>query len=231
MNTVIREYTGSLLIAIYRSLQDALPLPQDWPQGEWPLGGRFEPPCFEVVIGAVLTQSTNWRNVEAALSGLVGANLVSAAQIDDCPLEELQKAIRPAGFYRQKTGRLKKISRFILDYPTDFYESVQRQELLSISGIGPETADCILLYACDQPRFVVDHYTYRILSRYGLLEDRSGYQEIQQLLESNLPVDVMLYKRFHALLVEHAKRTCRSHPLCQSCVFRPECAYALDPIV
>ena len=233
MNTVIREYPGdpgSLLISIYRSLQDALPLSQDcWPQGEWPLGGRFEPPRFEVVVGAILTQSTNWHNVETALSGLVRASLVSAEQIDDCPVEELQKAIRPAGFYIQKTGRLKKVARFILDHPTDFYGSVERQELLSISGIGPETADCILLYACDQPHFVVDRYTCRILSRYGLLDDRPGYQEVQHLFESNLPVDVTLYKRFHALLVEHAKRTCRKKPLCQSCVFQPECAYPLDP--
>lgn len=217
-----------LLIEIYRSLHGTFGLLKDWPQKDWPQSNNFKPHRFEVVVGAILTQNTSWQNVEKALSGLVKANLVSPQQIDECSFEGLQEAISSSGFYKRKSRYLKEVSRFILDYPTDFYTSVKRHELLAILGIGAETADCILLYACDQTHFVVDDYSLRILSRFGLLEKASSYQEVQRFFETSLPLDIELYKYFHALLVEHAKRICRSKPLCQSCVLKLKCAYALN---
>ena len=112
-----------------------------------------------------------------------------------------------------------------MTYPGDFYRQIRREELLSIKGIGPETADSILLYACDQPHFVVDAYTRRIFSRYGLLSEKASYQEVQRFFESQLPVDVSLFKRFHALIVEHGKQTCKKIPACPDCVLQRECGY------
>ena len=152
--------------------------------------------------------------------------LVEADCIERCPQAFLEDTIRSAGFYRQKAKRLKGIAQFILAYPGEFYSEVRREELLSIPGIGPETADSILLYACDRPHFVVDAYTLRLFTRYGFLSRKGSYQEVQQFFESHLPADVPLYKRFHALIVEHAKQICRKTPVCKDCVFRTECQSA-----
>lgn len=116
----------------------------------------------------------------------------------------------------QKSQRIKEIARFILEYE-DFYSSVTREELLELKGIGKETADAILLYACGRSEFVVDAYTYRVFSRYGVL-DGGSYDEIKKFFESQLPKDVELYKKAHALIVEHAKTVCRKEPLCERCV-------------
>ncbi|MDA2936992.1 endonuclease III domain-containing protein [Acidobacteria bacterium AH-259-A15] len=217
--------SNSQLIKIYQVLRDTYSFSTGWPDGEWPLSGHFRPQLLEVIVGAILTQNTNWNNVEKALNQMVRQELVEAVKLAHCPQSQLERAIRSAGFYRQKAERLKRVVRFILDYPGDFYGRVRREELLSIKGIGPETADSILLYACDQPHFVVDAYTRRVFARYGLLSERASYQEIKHFFESCLPVDVRLYKRFHALIVEHAKRTCKKTPLCHACVFQTECAY------
>ena len=176
-------------------------------------------------MGAVLTQNVNWKNVEKALSRMIEEHLVEADRIEGCPQAFLEDTIRSAGFYRQKAKRLKEISQFILAYSGDFYSEVRRQELLSIQGIGPETADSILLYACDRTHFVVDAYTRRLFTRYGFLSYQASYQEVQQFFETHLPADVSLYKRFHALIVEHAKQICKKTPLCQDCVFQEECEY------
>ncbi len=213
------------LIDIYQTLKQAYPSPKDWPNGEWPLSGEFKPRRLEVVVGAILTQNVNWKNVEKALSRMIEEQLVEADRIERCPQAFLEDTIRSAGFYRQKAMRLKGIAQFILAYPGDFYTEVQREELLSIPGIGPETADSILLYACDRPHFVVDAYTLRLFTRYGFLSRKSSYQEVQQFFESHLPADVPLYKRFHALIVEHAKQICRKTPVCKDCVFRKKCQY------
>lgn len=157
---------------------------------------------------------------------MIEEQLVQADRIEECSQVFLEETIRSAGFYRQKAKRLKGIARFILDYPGDFYSEVRREELLSISGIGPETADSILLYACERPHFVVDAYTRRLFTRYGFLSPKASYQEVQQSFEFPLPDDVPLYKRFHALIVEHAKRICRKTPLCKDCVLRNECQAA-----
>ena len=124
--------------------------------------------------------------------------------------------------------RLKRIARLILDYPGEFYQKVGREELLSTEGIGPETADSILLYACEQSCFVVDAYTRRIFARYGLLEEGASYREIQEFFQTNLPLDVGLYQRFHALIVEHAKQACRKTPVCDGCALQDQCRYGLE---
>ncbi len=139
----------------------------------------------------------------------------------------MERAIRPSGFYRQKAVRLKRAARLILDYPGEFYEQVGREELLSTEGIGPETADSILLYACEQPYFVVDAYTQRIFARYGLLGEGASYQATQEFFQTHLPLDVGLYQRFHALIVEHAKQACRKTPLCDGCALQDQCQFGL----
>ena len=222
---MVKFLNSPSLIKIYQTLERAYPSPKDWPNGEWPLSGEFRPQCFEVVVGAILTQNLNWKNVKKVLSRMIEERLVEAGRIERCPQVFLEKTIRSAGFYRQKAKRLKEVSQFIVPYPGDFYSGVRREELLSLQGIGPETADSILLYACDRPHFVVDAYTRRIFTRYGFLSYKASYQEVQKLFESHLPADVPLYKRFHALIVEHAKQICRKTPFCKDCVFQEECGY------
>ena len=216
------------LIAIYLTLKRVYPFPAGWPGGDWPVSGKFHPLRFEVVAGAVLTQNVSWNNVEKALERMVQESLVDAEAINLCPVPQLEAAIRSSGFFRQKAQRLKTMARFIVDHPGDFYRQAQRESLLAIKGIGPETADSILLYACDQPHFVIDAYTRRIFERFGVLDEKATYDAIQDIFQSQLPVDVSLYKRFHALIVEHAKRTCKKVPLCGECVLREDCGWAAD---
>lgn len=211
---------------VYKTLSESISDLRDWPQGGWPLGGRFQPDKFEVIVGAILTQNTSWRNVEKALDEMIRQNLVDARSLVFCKLEELERAVYSAGFFSQKACRLKEIAHFILDYPGDFYSQVQRKELLTIKGIGPETADTILLYACGKPYFVVDAYTLRVFVRFGLLRSELDYGEFKEIIRDSLPVNVFLYRHFHALIVEHAKQVCRKRPLCQACVLRTECLYA-----
>lgn len=211
------------LAQIYSTLETTYSFSCDWPGGNWPTSGKFQPSQFEVVAGAILTQNTSWSNVERALDNLVGDSLTSADAIVDCPPGVLQSSVRCSGFYRQKADRLKGIARHILAFPGDFYSGIQREQLLSCSGIGPETADSILLYACGRLHFVVDAYTRRIGSRYGLFPDSFSYDEVQTYFEHNLPGSVSVYKRFHALLVEHAKRACRKGPRCEVCVLTSRC--------
>ena len=216
----------SVLLEIYSALELAYSRSPGWPDGDWPASGRFEPRRFEVAVGSVLTQNTSWTNVEKALDGLVAASLTNAEAIGSCPPRDLQAAIRPSGFYRQKAIRLKRLARQITDFPGEFYAEVSREQLLSLSGIGAETADSILLYACDRPHFVVDAYTRRICNRYGFLAEGLSYEEVQTIFEQELPKSVPVYKRFHAFLVEHAKEVCRKRPRCPSCVLNSKCEQA-----
>ncbi len=222
-NLVTERTPESVLIEIYSALEYTYRCSQGWPGGNWPTSGGFEPRQLEVVVGAVLTQNTSWTNVEKALDGLVGASLTSAEAIASGFLGVLEDAIRPSGFYRQKSIRLKRLARRITDFPGDFYAEVSREQLLSLSGIGSETADCILLYACGRPHFVVDAYTRRICNRYGLLAEDLSYEEVQTFFERDLPKSVPMYRRFHAFLVEHAKEVCRKRPRCSSCSLKPNC--------
>jgi endonuclease III related protein len=190
--------------------------PQHWWPGDSP---------FEIMVGAVLTQNTNWRNVSLALANLKHAELLSFEALESLPLESLANLIRPSGYYRVKAGRLKNLLTMIREkYDGElggFFDADPaelRENLLAVKGIGPETADSILLYAAGQPLFVVDAYTHRILSRHGFIFEEADYQEIQELFMRTLPEDVALYNEYHALLVRLGKELCKKGtPLCNSC--------------
>ncbi len=200
-------------------------------QGWWPVRRSFEPEWFEVCIGAVLTQNTSWQNVEKALDGLVRENIITPSDIVKADSEKLKKAIKPSGFYNQKAERLKILSGLILDSGIDsFQQKIARERLLSAKGIGKETADSILLYACDRPFFVIDAYTRRIFSRIGIVEEKSEYEDIRTLFENSLEKNVDLYKEYHALIVGHAKQVCRKEPLCEKCCLLEICNYGKKQI-
>ncbi len=200
---------------------------QDW----WPVRRSFKPGWFEICAGAVLTQNTNWGNVEKALDGLMQENIAGPSAIIKADPEKLKKAIRPSGFYNQKAERLKILSRLIFDFGIDnFSKKITRNKLLETKGIGNETADSILLYACNKPVFVVDAYTRRVFSRIGFVEEKWDYEKIRDFFERNLPVDIYLFKQFHALIVEHAKRMCRKEPLCRECCLLEVCGFGKKQI-
>lgn len=188
--------------------------------GWWPA----EDP-FEVMVGAILTQNTAWTNVEKAIARLRERDLLSPEAIARSGTATLAEAVRPSGYYRLKAARLQSFVRFFLD---EFSGSVAamraapmaplRERLLRVWGIGPETADCILLYACGKPSFVSDAYTGRILRRHGLIPERATYPLIRDLFMRHLPSDVPLFGQYHALLVLTGKTFCRPQvPLCAGC--------------
>lgn len=190
------------------------------PQGWWPADT-----AFEVLLGAVLTQNTRWENVCMALDNLRGAGMldvVRLAALDDMRIGEY---IRPTGFYRQKSRTLRGLlDALVAEYSASVDLMLQgdleavRGRLLQFKGVGPETADSILLYAAGKPIFVIDAYTRRVCSRMGFSRDNAGYAELQQLFMRNLPADALLFNEYHALLVELAKRCCRKvNPLCTDC--------------
>jgi endonuclease-3 related protein len=179
---------------------------------------------LEMLIGAVLTQNTAWRNVERAIANMKEHRLIHIGRILKTEPAELETFLRPSGFFRIKAERLVNLLRFIEDeYAGDcermFGEELWalRKKLLAISGIGEETADCMLLYGGGKPVFVVDTYTRRILSRHGLIQEGSTYAEIQDFFMRHLPPDCMLYGQYHALLVEVGKAFCRKKPDCGAC--------------
>lgn len=183
---------------------------------------------FEVMVGAILTQNTAWPNVEKAVANLKSCGLLDPRKIRALDLPTLSAAIRPAGYFRVKAHRLKNFVtwylkayggdlRRMMDVPT----SRLREELLSVKGVGPETADSILLYALGRPSFVVDAYTYRVLTRHHLVPEDAGYDEMKDFFESRLPPDVPRYNDYHAQIVEVGKTYCRSKPRCEECPLRP----------
>jgi endonuclease-3 related protein len=190
------------------------------PQGWWPA----ETP-FEVMVGAILTQNTNWRNVERAIANLRSARALTPPAMGRLPEEALAELIRPAGYFRVKAVRLRHLLRHIrrrhggsvsrlLGTPM----SGLREELLGVHGIGPETADSILLYAGGHPSFVVDAYTKRVFARHGLVRERAAYAEIQAMFSRALPADARLFNEYHALIVRLGKEFCRPRlPRCAAC--------------
>ena len=208
----------SPLDEVYRRLFDAFGRQHWWP-GESP---------FEVMVGAVLTQNTNWQNVERAIRNLRDADLLEPHALHDVPVEELEELIRPAGYFRVKARRLKSLLDFLVErfdgsldamFQTELTEL--RQQLLEVHGIGPETADSILLYAGGLPSFVVDAYTHRIFARHGWIGFDADYHQIQDYVQSSLPQDVPLFNEFHALLVRLGKDYCRkTGPKCADCPLR-----------
>lgn len=177
------------------------------PQGWWPAATRFE-----VIVGAILTQNTSWSNVEKAIANLKAAGALSAASLRRMPSEKLAQLIRPSGYYNQKAIKLK---NFLAYFFQNYNGSIKamaarpmpalREELLAVHGIGPETADSILLYALDKPSFVVDAYTRRILQGHGVIGEKASYHDIRRLFMDALKPDVYVYNEYHALLVRVAK--------------------------
>lgn len=189
--------------------------PQRWWPGETP---------FEVIVGAVLTQNTNWKNVEKAIENLRQEGLLDPHALHNLPAAELAEVIRPAGYYRLKAGRLHNVVAYLVErYDGDLDRMFQqaldrlREELLAVKGVGPETADSILLYAGNLPTFVVDAYTYRLAVRHGWLEPEADYHQIKEFFESRLDEDATLFNEYHALIVSLGKQFCGTRPKCEGC--------------
>jgi len=190
--------------------------PSNW----WPGETRFE-----ICVGAVLTQNTNWKNVEKAIHNLKEHQLLSPQRMFSIEQGHLAELIRPAGYFRVKAQRLKNFLSFLhinhelnIDSLLNQETPILRETLLQVKGIGPETADSILLYALNRPVFVIDAYTKRIFDRHGLIDYRASYSDIQKFLMDQLPLDYALYNEFHALLVRAGKQWCKkSKPLCSKC--------------
>ncbi|WP_346310551.1 endonuclease III domain-containing protein [Pseudothermotoga sp.] len=205
-----------LITEIYRRLYEAYGPQSWWPAETW----------FEVVVGAVLTQNTAWKNVERAIENLKRAGLLEPRKLYETNDEFVEMLIKPAGFWKLKARRLKNLLQKLAEHDFDFYrlrESLTRDELLSVAGIGPETADSILLYAFEQPVFVVDNYTRRIFTRVGVLNGKENYSQIQSMFQRAVK-DIETMKEYHALLVEHAKKVCKKRePRCDSCALKDLC--------
>jgi endonuclease III related protein len=206
---------GEMLRRFYATLLESF-----GPQGWWPARTRWE-----VILGAILTQNTTWRNATLALKNLRKAGLLAQRSLRQVPLGDLEQLVRPAGFYRQKARALHNFANWIdrahggsLDSLFSLSVDQARAQLLALNGIGPETADAILLYCGRQPVFVADAYTRRILSRHRLLSESASYDSAQQFLHQHLPPEEALFNEFHALLVEAAKRFChRNVARCEEC--------------
>lgn len=168
----------------------------------------------------ILTQNTSWANVEKAIINLNKVEALSIEKIREMPKEKLGQLIRPAGYYNQKSERLKIVAEFFSKN-----KNPTREQLLKVNGIGPETADSILLYAYAKPVFVIDAYTKRIMSRIGICKENISYDGLQEIFHKNLKSEYKLFNEYHALLVEHAKRHCKKKPECPSCPIKKYCAY------
>lgn len=202
----------------YEVLHESLG-PQEWWPGESP---------FEVMVGAILVQNTSWRNVARAIALLKEEALLDPSRLFALPPQDLEELLRPVGYFRIKAQRLRNLLHLIVE---DFGGSVERlleldvqtlrETLLSVSGIGPETADSIVLYAAHKPSFVVDTYTHRIFARHGWIDYAAGYYDIKDYCEGALPQDVQLYNELHALLVHVGHHWCKRAPRCDACPLEP----------
>ena len=207
--------SGPTLMRYFMAMSQALG-PMRW----WPAKTPFE-----VIVGAILTQNTSWTNVERAIANLRSAQMLTPSTITSARLSKLALLVRPSGYFRQKAKKLKAFVRFLqreyggslkrmFDTPTE----ILRGKLLSVHGIGPETADSILLYAGNHPVFVVDAYTHRIFGRHGITDGKPQYERVRALLEAALPRDSQLFNEFHALVVNTGKNWCRKkEPRCAEC--------------
>jgi len=204
--------TKRQLMTLYRRLYRAYG-PQQW----WPAETRFE-----VMVGAVLTQNTAWTNVEKAIENLRRADALEAERLLALRSGRLARLIRPAGYFNVKAGRLLNLCRWFHDgggFPSldTLPTAGLRESLLGVKGVGPETADDILLYAFQRPVFVIDAYTRRLLRAVGLVSGEEGYEALRRFFESRLPPDHGLFNEYHALIVRHAKERCSSAAACRHC--------------
>jgi len=196
--------------------------PQDWWPGDSP---------FEIMVGAVLTQNTAWTNVEKAIVNLLENEALDAEVIVATKMEQLALWLKPSGYFNIKAKRLKNFCQWYLEQGA--YEQLStwptrelRQALLSVNGVGPETADDMLLYAFDRPVFVIDAYTRRLFSRLGLIEGSETYEALRQSIESGLRREsqrLVLFNEYHALIVRHAKEYCKTTPRCEACCLNKKC--------
>lgn len=205
---------GKELMGIYQTLYQTFG-PQCWWPAETPL---------EVIVGAVLTQNTAWTNVEKAIMNLKRGNNLSITQLYHMPMQALAKLIRPSGYFNLKAKRLKAVIKWLWVSCRGKITELRKRTtpqlrtmLLNIYGIGPETADSILLYALDKKSFVVDAYTKRIFSRHGFIKEDENYDKVKKLFESALPKSRKIYNEYHALIVHVGKDFCRKKPLCNIC--------------
>ncbi|OGW00252.1 MAG: endonuclease [Nitrospinae bacterium RIFCSPLOWO2_02_FULL_39_110] len=202
------------LISIYKTLYNHFG-PQNWWPGDTP---------FEVCVGAILTQNTAWQNVEKAIANLKKGKILNPHKINILPAKKLAKLITPAGYFNIKAKRLKNFISFLCKRYDGKVSNMFsnglgniRDSLLSVNGIGPETADSILLYAGNVPIFVVDAYTKRVFNRLNLTPEDITYYEMQEIFMENLPSDAMLFNEYHALIVMLGKNYCKKRPLCEGC--------------
>jgi endonuclease-3 related protein len=189
---------------------------------------------FEVMLGAILTQNTAWSNVEKAIANLRAANCLTPQAILACPQAQLAETIRPSGYFNVKAERLKTFCQWyqqqgglqaLSRWPTDEL----RHALLAVKGIGPETADDILLYAFERPVFVIDTYTRRLFQRLGLATGKESYEALRQQVEQAFTRDkarVSVFNELHAQIVIHAKEHCRKQPRCHGCPLQAHCREA-----
>ncbi|QJB57694.1 endonuclease III domain-containing protein [Pseudodesulfovibrio sp. zrk46] len=206
---------SKVLIEMYETMSESLG-PSNWWPGDSP---------FEIAVGAILVQNTNWANVEKAIDNLKSRHLLSAQAMHEMPSCDLVELIRPAGYFNIKAKRLVNFLEFLrneVDYEIEGLK-VQgldelRPKMLEVNGIGPETADAILLYALEKPSFVVDAYTFRMMGRHGLAWENMNYHDLQALFMDALPEDVALYNEYHALIVRVGKEWCKKKcGLCENC--------------
>jgi len=210
----LSTHTKELLAEIYDRLLSTFG-PQRW----WPADS-----AFEVMLGAILTQNTAWKNVVLAIGNLRRHDLLGFEKVSALGAQELAVLIRSSGFYNQKAIKIKGLCNHIMTkwdgslerFLAQDMESL-RIDLLTIRGIGPETADSIILYAAFKPSFVVDAYTYRVFSRHGWVDESISYEELRDYFMGALDTNVKLFQEFHALLVRTGHLYCRKKPLCQSC--------------
>jgi len=213
---------AKMLLDIYHRL-----LTRYGPQQWWPADSPFE-----VIVGAILTQSAAWTNVERAILNLKTEGVLSPPALRQLPIEELSQLIYPAGYYNAKAIKIKSFVQWLEEYYDDSLDRLftlamplLRRELLSVHGIGEETADSIILYAAQKAIFVIDAYTRRIISRLGLEPPTSSYTAFQDLFMQYLPHDEILFNEYHALLVCHGKVTCKKRPLCHDCCLNSICPF------
>ncbi|TAL47094.1 endonuclease [archaeon] len=187
---------------------------------------------FEIILGAILTQQASWKSVEMVIRNLTDEKIATPQALASADVRKIQKAIRPTGFYKQKANRIKGVAKYIVEnyggvgkmFGKDTGEL--RKELLSLKGVGKETADDILLYAAERAIVPIDAYTYRILSRLGMISGKESYDELQEIVHEKIN-DVESCKQFHALIVEHAKQFCKKKPSCEDCPLSERCAYPM----